>query len=65
MEKTLLDLGVQPLVNNLFSTKQASLDAKKYPMAATIDNNMMVKLDTAIPSEELYQIGRASCRERV
>ena len=55
MEKTLLDLGVQPLVNNLFSTKQESLDAKKYPMAATIDNNMTVKLDTAIPSEELYR----------
>lgn len=55
MERTLLDLGVQPLVNNLFSTKQQSLDAKKYPMAATIDNNMMVKLDTAIPSEELYR----------
>jgi hypothetical protein len=55
MEKTLLDLGVQPLVNNLFSTKQESLGAKKYPMAATIDNNMTVKLDTAIPSEELYR----------
>ena len=26
MDKTLLDLGTQPLVNNLFETKQESLD---------------------------------------
>jgi hypothetical protein len=55
MEKPLLDLGFQPLVNNLFSTKEQSLNAKKYSMSATIDGNMTVKLDTAIPSEELYK----------
>jgi len=54
MERTLLDLGTQPLVNNLFKTREESLTAKKYPMAATVDQNMTIKLDTAIPSEELY-----------
>ena len=55
MDETLLDLGVQPLVNNLFYTKEKSLNAKKYPMAATIDSNLLIKLDTSIPSEKLYE----------
>lgn len=55
MDKTLLDLGVQPLVNNLFYTKEKSLNAKKYPMAATVDSNLLIKLDTSIPSEKLYE----------
>jgi len=55
MDKTLLDLGVQPLVNNLFYTKEKSLSAKKYPMAATVDSNLLIKLDTSIPSEKLYE----------
>lgn len=55
MDKILLDLGIQPLVNNLFYTKEKSLNAKKYPMAATIDSNLLIKLDTSIPSEKLYE----------
>lgn len=55
MDETLLDLGVQPLVNNLFYTKEKSLNAKKYPMAATIDSDLLIKLDTSIPSEKLYE----------
>jgi hypothetical protein len=55
MFNTLLDLGLQPLVNNLFHTKQESLDAKKYPMAGIVNSNLLIKLDTAIPSEELYE----------
>lgn len=54
MDKTLLDLGTQPLVNNLFHTKQESLNATQYPMSSTIDNDLKIQLDTAIPSEELY-----------
>jgi hypothetical protein len=50
----LLDLGFQPLVNNLFPTKQESLDAKQYPMSSVIDENLKIQLDLAIPSEELY-----------
>lgn len=51
----LLDLGLQPLVNNLFHTKDESIAAKKYPMAAIIDRDLKIQLDTAIPSEELYE----------
>ena len=54
MVKTLLDLGTQPLVNNLFETEQESLDATQYPMSSVIDKNLKIQLDTAIPSEELY-----------
>ena len=55
MPKTLLDLGTQPLVNNLFYTKDESINAKRYPMAGTIDGDLKIQLDTAIPSEELYE----------
>ena len=55
MNKTILDLGLQPIVNNLFATKEQSLNAKKYPMSATMDSNLLIKLDTIIPSEELYE----------
>lgn len=55
MNKILLDLGVQPLVNNLFYAKEESLNAKQYPMSAVIDSDMKIQLDTAIPSKELYQ----------
>ncbi len=55
MDKILLDLGVQPLVNNLFNTKEKSFSAKRYPMAATIDSNLLIQLDTSIPSEKLYE----------
>jgi len=54
MDKTLLDLGKQPLVNNLFYTKQESLDATQYPMSSVIDSDLKIQLDLAIPSEELY-----------
>lgn len=54
MDKTLLDLGTQPLVNNLFETKQESLNAKQYPMSSVIDKDLKIQLDLAIPSEELY-----------
>lgn len=55
MEKVLLDLGNQPLVNNLFYSKEESLSAKKYPMSATIDNNLLIKLNISIPPEKLYE----------
>jgi hypothetical protein len=51
----LLDLGNQPLVNNLFYNKEDSLNAKQYRMAATIDGNLKIQLDTVIPSEHLYE----------
>jgi hypothetical protein len=53
--RKLLDLGQQPLVNNLFYNKEDSVNAKQYPMAATMDKDLKIQLDTAIPSEELYE----------
>ena len=54
-ETVLLNLGVQPLVNNLCESKQAALDAKQYKLCATIDDDLLIKLDTAVPSDELYK----------
>jgi hypothetical protein len=54
-ETILLNLGIQPLVNNLCKSKEAALDAKQYPLCATIDDDLLIKLDTAVPSDELYK----------
>jgi hypothetical protein len=51
----LLNLGVQPLVNNLCRSKEAAVNAKQYQLCATIDNDLLIKLDTAVPSDELYK----------
>ena len=53
--KILLNLGLQPLVNNLCRSKEASLAAKQYPICATIDNDLCIQLDTEVPSDELYK----------
>ena len=54
-EKILLNLGVQPLVNNLCRSEKAALNAKKYQLCATINDDLLIKLDTAVPSDELYK----------
>mgnify|MGYP005991577817 FL=1 len=51
----LLNLGVQPLVNNLCRSKESAVNAKQYQLCATIDNDLLIKLDTAVPSDELYK----------
>ena len=51
----LLNLGIQPLVNNLCRSKEAALHAKQYQLCATIDDDLLIKLDTAVPSDELYK----------
>ena len=51
----LLNLGVQPLVNNLCKSKKAALNAKQYQLCATIDDDLLIKLNTAVPSDELYK----------
>jgi hypothetical protein len=52
---TLLDLGYQPLVNNLCKTKEEALSAEKYRLRATIDDDLIIKLDTEIPAHKLYE----------
>lgn len=53
--KILLNLGTQPLVNNLCQSKEASLSARQYPLCALIDNDLCIELDTVVPSDELYK----------
>ena len=53
--KILLNLGTQPLVNNLCRSKEASLAARQYPLCAIIDNDLCIELDTVVPSDELYK----------
>jgi hypothetical protein len=53
--KILLNLGTQPLVNNLCRSKEASLAARQYPLCALIDNDLCIELDTVVPSDELYK----------
>ena len=55
MDKILLDLGLQPLVNNLCNTKIEALKAKKYPITASIDSNLLIKLNYEVASDELYK----------
>lgn len=54
-EQTLVDLGTQPLVNNLCKTKKEALAAKRYPLKATIDDKLVIKLSTAVPPDKLYK----------
>ena len=49
-----IDLGEIPLVNNLCNTKEESLNAKRYPLRVFQDENMVMKLDTEIDSEEMF-----------
>lgn len=53
--KILLNLGTQPLVNNLCRSKEASLAARQYPLCALINNDLCIELDTVVPSDELYK----------
>jgi hypothetical protein len=54
-EKILLNLGVQPFVNNLCKSKEAALAAKKYPLCAVIDEDLEIRLDTEVDTDELYK----------
>ena len=54
--KTLLDLGTQPLVNNLCETKEDSLSVKRYRLRAEMADDMLINLDaeSTVPPDELY-----------
>lgn len=53
-EKILLNLGLQPLVNNLCLGEKAALAAKQYPICATINNDLEIKLNYEVPADELF-----------
>lgn len=54
--KTLLDLGTQPLVNNLCDTKEDSLSVKRYRLRAEIADDILINLDaeSTVPPDELF-----------
>lgn len=51
----LLDLNTQPLVNNLCLTRYESLNVKKYPLCAEIEEDLTIHLDTEISPNILYK----------
>ena len=55
MTNTLLDLGGQPLVNNLLGSAEEALSAARWPLRAVYDENYTIHLDTEVPPEKLYQ----------
>ena len=55
MNNTLLDLGTQPLVNNLCLSKEESLSAKRHPLKAMYQDDLTIHLDTEIPPDILYK----------
>lgn len=52
--KEIIDLGNIPLVNNLFDSAESSLNAKRFPLRIIEDDNLIMKLDTEIDSDEMF-----------
>lgn len=50
----LLNLGDQPVVNNLCQSKEESLNVKKFPLKAKYNDDLLINLDTEIPPDILY-----------
>jgi methylation protein EvaC len=55
MERTLLDLGTQPLVNNLLPTAEAALAAPQFPLRAVYDDSLRIHLDYEVEPSVLYE----------
>jgi hypothetical protein len=54
MGQTLLDLGTQPLVNNLCNSAEEAMAADRHPLRAEYDQDLCIHLDTEIPPSVLY-----------
>lgn len=55
MQKEIINLGELPLVNNLFKSKFESINAKKYGLTVIEEENLLMKLDVEIPSEDMFE----------
>ena len=55
MNKLLLNLGNQPLVNNLSSSREESLLVEKYPLVSYYDENLTISLSEEINPDILYK----------
>lgn len=51
---TLLDLGTQPLVNNLCASAKEAIEAERFPLRAVYENNLTIHLDTEVSPQKLY-----------
>jgi hypothetical protein len=55
MIRTILDLGTQPLVNNLCNSRQESMEAEQFPLKAIVEKDLTIHLDYAVDPEILYK----------
>ena len=55
MAKTILDLGTQPLVNNLCNSRQEAMEAEQFPLKAIVEEDLTIHLDYAVDPEILYK----------
>jgi hypothetical protein len=55
MIKTILDLGTQPLVNNLCNSKEEAMEAEQFPLRAVVEKDLTIHLDYAVNPEVLYK----------
>jgi hypothetical protein len=55
MMKTILDLGTQPLVNNLCSSEQEAMEVEQFPLRAIVEEDLTIHLDHAVDPEILYK----------
>jgi hypothetical protein len=55
MEKEIINLGKLPLVNNLFNSKEESLNAKRFDLRIIQKENYLMKLDTEISSRDMFE----------
>jgi hypothetical protein len=55
MIKTILDLGTQPLVNNLCNSEQEAMEAEQFPLKAIVEEDLTIHLDHAVDPEILYK----------
>jgi hypothetical protein len=55
MTKTILDLGTQPLVNNLCNSKEEALEAEQFPLRAVVEKDLTIHLDYAVDPDILYK----------
>lgn len=56
MSGTLLDLGSQPLVNNLCNSADEALEAERFPLRAIYEDDLTIHLDTEVPPRNYTHI---------
>ena len=55
MAQTLLNLGMQPLANNLCRTAKEAMGAERFPLRAVVEDDLTIHLDYEVEPAKLYQ----------